>query len=660
MFDPQVLENLLTENDGSFFDDISERYPVSNLKPKQKPVQTIVVNSPQKSIIARLCNFTGKQPKNIKHGDKMAHVVLCELSDTGRVIQLKSGLGSDPVGMVSSITVGVLAAAKAAKLDAILFRFRVNRLQGREELVTRMISRLVQRNPKFVVFPEQIPTSKQIKCVLVHRRGADLSKIKGLSIDTSLFNIVSTDLGDRYVLKSTGEALTRNEAIAVSVAEHEGAVKAEETVAQKITVSKSEIVKNQSMANSEYVPYDHSLLPDETVVFDYKPEKTLSDVMDIEAVNRGVSRKFVGLAQEMTRADMDTETKHQLINVVAEEVEKMKTFDFDELADLAVKARKIIDNYMPDIHARAVEAAQRRFGVDPDPEQFSAMIRHEEGAIRAALIGGIMKSLYNSIAFVAGKEMGKIALGYTKKQYDAISNYADASYLDVNNYLTFREMEGDVVKEDEMPEEIEALDSAFQKGVKLPKGITLYRGMTFTNEMFEIVQKTKMFHFANYVSTSFAPIVYGGWGSNVAATVAGDEEALMSPDMIRAGRVQAAMIIKGADTIPTLPVGVCAWNHEECEIMLPRGTIVRIDRITNATMVGSTSPTYMLECTIINKDEGVTLTESTEKKPDSQELSFKSFLTEAKETLTKQEKAEGREIMASLIDLSTLPRKFMI
>ncbi|WP_272725840.1 hypothetical protein, partial [Escherichia coli] len=68
----------------------------------------------------------------------------------------------------------------------------------------------------------------------------------------------------------------------------------------------------------------------------------------------------------------------------------------------------------------------------------------------------------------------------------------------------------------------DALDNAFSNyGVKLDPGTILYRGMDFRSQMWETARKQKAFYFKNYVSTSLAPNIFGGWNANVASAVAG-------------------------------------------------------------------------------------------------------------------------------------------
>ena len=93
---------LLTEEEENF----GSIAPVQCLKPKQNPKQLFAVQTRDKDVIVRLCNFTNKTPKIIRVGDKTAHVVLCEMNKSGRIVQLKNGLGDNPKAVLAEKVFG--------------------------------------------------------------------------------------------------------------------------------------------------------------------------------------------------------------------------------------------------------------------------------------------------------------------------------------------------------------------------------------------------------------------------------------------------------------------------------------------------------------------------------------------------------------------------
>ena len=118
---------LLTEEEENF----GSIAPVQCLKPKQNPKQLFAVQTRDKDVIVRLCNFTNKTPKIIRMGDKTAHVVLCEMNKSGRIVQLKNGLGDNPIAVMASAFDVVMETARKAQLDAVMFRFNVSRMKGK-------------------------------------------------------------------------------------------------------------------------------------------------------------------------------------------------------------------------------------------------------------------------------------------------------------------------------------------------------------------------------------------------------------------------------------------------------------------------------------------------------------------------------------------------
>lgn len=666
MFDPQLLETLL-ESD-STFDELSTKYPVTNIKSRQNPPQTFAVQTPEKDLIARMCNFSGKTPRVLRVGDKFAHVVMCEMSPKGRIVQLKSGLGADPIGVLSSMYSAVMETAKRHKIDAVLFRFPINKLKGKENLVRRLIERLTVRMPRFEVFPQDMMASKRIALVMVIRKGVDLSSIKGLKLNDKLFNVVSTDLGDRYVSKSTGESLTKQEAYAQSIVSQEEAnLQAEQAVAQKSILTKQELLKAQSVYNSSYVAHPENLLvQDENNILDLKVEKNFDDIINMKEFDKYLSR----IIEDHTSIALDREYEYGLD---IKEITHMMSMVMDEFPASSIEAlgagAMLLSKYLDRHDAKFLAKAEKAAAGELDPAQFQDLeykqkfIRKSADEDKLRLIRAVVGQQYNAIASILGDAMKNIDLKLPESIANEISEYASDTYLSINPFLSDREM--DIPEDPNVTlERIKKIDNAFKYGVKMSPGTKVYRGQDFTIKSWNAAKQVKAFYFKNYLSTSLAPIIFGGWGVNVTRAFTDMEPSLD----VYSNEVGVGFSIDGVDQIPVVPVGKLAWSDSECEILLPRGVVLGFDNIVETTTPADYRKGFLVEASILNKEELAQLQESEIMDGDAfinegvikpaSGFSFSNFLKEQKETTSKKEQKETKQLLANLMNITNLPDKF--
>lgn len=668
MFDPKQLEEFLTESD-SFLDSVSAKYPVTNVKSRQNPPQTFAVQTPEKDFIVRMCNFSGKTPRVIRVGDKFSHVVLCEMNAKGRIVQLKSGLGQDPIGVISTMYNTVMENAKRHKIDAVLFRFPINRLKGKENLVRRLIERLTVRMPRYEVFPHDMLASKRIALVMVTRKGVDLSTIKGLSISDKLFNIVSTDLGDRYIEKSTGQSLTRSEAVAKTIATQEEAnLQAEQAVAQKSILSKQELLKTQSTYNSDYEAHPMNLqVQDENNVLDIVVEKSFDDLLDMKAFDKHLSR----LVADHTKIALDREYEYgldtsEISNMVSAIMDEFPANSVEALGAGAMMLSKYLDMY----DAKFLAKAEKEAGGLLEPHQYQdleykqSFIRKHADEDKLRFIRAVIGQQYSAISEILGNAMADIDLKLPESIAHEVKEYASDTFMSINPFLSDRELM--IPEEPEVTlERIKKLDDAFKYGVKLSPNTNVYRGQDFTVKAWESAKKVKAFYFKNYLSTSLAPIIFGGWGVNVTKAFTDIEQDSLS---VHSNEVGVGFVIDGVDKIPVVPIGNLTWAPSECEILLPRGVVLSFDNIVEVTASTDYRHSYMVEANIMNKEQLAKLQESEIMDGDAfinegvikpaSGFSFTSFISEQKAIESKQEKKDRKQLLANLMSLNSVPTKF--
>ena len=288
-----------------------------------------------------------------------------------------------------------------------------------------------------------------------------------------------------------------------------------------------------------------------------------------------------------------------------------------------------------------------------------------------------------------------ITMNRDPKQYSvaekrAIREYASSAYTDINNMLLGRYKPDfyDVADEDEVKRAIDGLDSAFLNGDRLPEGLTLYRAQSIRMPIYEAMVKNKVFYFRNYVSTSLAPIIFGGFKENVALGLApeevrkelnidnNDEGVTISPSQVRTAmhapdqiRVNVGWAIDGAHKVNVIYPGQLSNHPNEQEIILPRGILLQINKITDAssdTGAGLESNLKFIQAEVMSSDQldeaviydGDVLMETGEVVAMTGEIesdgpvSFSSFVE-------KTSAPKGLKLLASLMDLESVPFKFV-
>ncbi|MFP9072077.1 hypothetical protein ACLI1Z_16265, partial [Enterococcus faecalis] len=88
--------------------------------------------------------------------------------------------------------------------------------------------------------------------ILIHRKNVSLEDIPGVpEISTELFTKVESTVGDVYINKDTGAQVTKNEAIAASIAQ-ENDKRSDQAVIVKVKISRRAIAQSQSLESSRF------------------------------------------------------------------------------------------------------------------------------------------------------------------------------------------------------------------------------------------------------------------------------------------------------------------------------------------------------------------------------------------------------------------------
>lgn len=190
-----------------------------------------------------------------------------------------------------------------------------------------------------------------------------------------------------------------------------------------------------------------------------------------------------------------------------------------------------------------------------------------------------VKSVINSIYEVHSTALGDaISREHTHpktltySQIEALRNYVSEDYEIINGALL-----GENDMTDEITDTINLLDAVIDSTNKL--NCTLYRGQTLDIGTMNRIIEDKEFKFENFVSTSYAPIIFGGWMSNSTSLYCENRYESEQGKLQHTCNVSWVIDVKDSHGFVVGPV---AWNPCECEVILPRGTRVKVNDVVES------------------------------------------------------------------------------
>lgn len=183
----------------------------------------------------------------------------------------------------------------------------------------------------------------------------------------------------------------------------------------------------------------------------------------------------------------------------------------------------------------------------------------------------VIHSIYEVHSQKLAHDNSYIQAGLTECEIEALEDYISEGFEDINDYLLG---ETNINNIENVLKSIEYIDSAISKADLITT--TLYRGQHFTIHEIEQIKKDGEFTFKNFVSTSYAPIIFGGWLGNSTSLYCEnryDENFAKAPLTCNVSWIIDCKESKG------LIAGNLSWNKEECEVILPRGTTLKIKNV---------------------------------------------------------------------------------
>ena len=666
--------------------------PITNLNPKKKIPQifSVHVDDAIEQPGFRLCTYTsgGDTNRDLKMGDKMMHIVPFTLTAKGSIAKLK-GLGPSPINYINSVFTVAMQTMRQYKIDACMLRILKSKTAGQARQIQVIADRLIRSRSggRYVLLKELWDYDKKYAYILIHRKNVSLEDIPGVpEISTELFTKVESKVGDVYINKDTGAQVTKNEAIAASIAQ-ENDKRSDQAVIVKVKISRRAIAQSQSLESSRFeTPMFQKFEASAAELNKPADAPLISDANELTvistsgfALENALNSVTAGMA--FREASIIPEDKESIINaeIKNKALEKLKKESITSIKTLETIA-SIVDDTLEKYKGAWFERNINRHS-HLNQDAANELVQNSWNAIKTKIIrrelrGYALTAGWSLHPIVENKDSSK----YTPAQKRGIREYVGSGYVDMNNALLGLynpDERTSILTAPEIEQAIDNLDSAFKNGERLPKGITLYRSQRMLPSIYEAMVKNRVFYFRNFVSTSLYPNIFGTWMTDSSVGVLPDEKRLsVSIDKTDEGLVNSSdnlvgigWVITGADKVNVVLPGGSLAPSNEMEVILPRGLMVKVNKITDASYNDGTVRTNnkliqaevmtteeLTESVIYDGDhlmetgELVTMTGDIEDRVD-----FASFVS----SNVKQKVESSLGIIASCIDIANMPYKFV-
>ena len=704
-----------------FDSDSDKNYPVVNLNLKSKVPQIWSIKAPgNENLVARMVSYQseGDAIKQVKMGDKYAHLILMSLSAKGTPAELKGGLGSNPIGAINTIFDTVYEQVKQLRMDAVMFRFPTKKMKGQGPVLQRLIARLCMSRTggKFKVLDALYNFTGKHTYILIYRKSKNLEDISGIpGINTELYTKVNSEVGDVWVSKKNGVQVTKDEAIAGSIADVEK-TRTDISIIRRTKISRRQVAASQALSTDVII--DPSKFEEyEASAIEFIKPSTAQEIPEAAQILDSISSKASRAQSAKLAAEGAAFQLRSLIKIKLSERDQFEDYFSKELikriGDAPLTSVKSMQAYaqtlLDALAEREYEAMEHIMTRTPEyleQSEREAMARNlwniERTKLIKAALQGYAKNVSSGIELIT---MTRSPAQYTPAEKRGIREYVGSGYSDINNMLLgrYKEDNYDILDVKEVTTAIKNLDEAFKRGDRLPEGLTVWRSQTVRQPIFESLVKNRVFYFRNYVSASLMPIIFGGWKGNQSVAMTSDDtravlnnpgnsaetvkpagwlnaevdtngESGVVDDRKQAelNKVMIGWAIEGAHKTNVVYPGDLSNMSGEMEVILPRGTMLQINKIVDASYSDGLvhDNQKFIQAEVMTSDQleesmvvydGDVLVESGELVPvgsgtivtvdgEDTDISASTFLTTKRNILS---------ILASFIDVEDTPEKFV-
>lgn len=660
---------LMTE---AFDDDSTYQLPVSLLNAKQKPWQTFAVSTPEGTpIVVKFAGTSelGETVKPLKTSDKSMQVILFGLSDKGNLAELKNGLSDDPIAFINTLLGLVKDKIQTQHLETVMFRFPLKKMQGKQAQVQRIIKMIARKKfPTFTTLDEVNEVSKKHAYIVLYKKSSGLES-KGLPAVSERFTKVDTKVGETYVDTTNGKQVSKPQAIALEI-----------VTASDQTTDKSIMMKTKISRRAAIQAQDATMtgLVSRTKMQEENYQKLMSEPPIHSAIDDQVSKTFTSTfdaVPEIEEGDAVIDTIDDVLNrnMAVGTKTPVSALSTEQEASIAMMRRKVIELLDSGLTtSNSFDKFKELAKILADDPYMSTNIQMRDNTLR-----GLCTALANQYkGHIAFRYSDLEAHTFTKDQASAVSAYCGNAFKDVNRYLLGLDKTSTTTDK-----YIKDLDSAFgTTGIKLPAKTVLYRGHKSNSDEAARMAKDKLFVFKNYVSTSMIPIIFTtnhftvyGTSASLDSSIAVTTGDAPDPTFIKRAKDDFtisesadyiyAFAISGVDKVKVIVPGAHTKYDEEAEVILPRGTVLKINKISAAP--GRPERTnvlqFLIQATVVpveQLDENVELHDGDLLVETGEVKKVKGFkaIFEAKQSALED---EYLEILAGAIS-TDMPEKFVL
>lgn len=574
--------------------DESNQYPVVNLNPKMNPPQLFQLIQPgvEAPIVAKFggTSTLGEKITKLTKSDKALQIVLFSLSSKGNFAELKNGLGVDPMTTISTIIQLTKEIIKTQQIDSIMIRYPAKKMKGRGPQLQRIFKAIAKRVlPSFTTLDEisEFDGGKHGYVVLYKKsKGLDDSALPAPNPER--FTKVETSVGEKFVDDKTGKSVSKPEAIAATIADN-SAKQTDKEIMSKTRISRQAMIR----AQGQFIKPDFSISAPSVKAqseFDLSAKMTVSSDEDredmrvqnianapqsgIQTVEIDIDEYINDLNQfdiaivKYTRAENDLWRKYEKSNPTTEE---------------RIKLKAVVETYY---------AVSREINQNNAVEKLALLMTKLKALNMNQFDTAYMAKLVTRA--VLAPLIDKVPDDNTeipdldKNESNLIRGYTGTDYKDINNALLGLDSFPKVVQE-----KVSRLDDVIvRKGTKLPEDTVLYRLQRVKSDESKRLLENKVFYFRNFVSTSLKPLIfnYSPFGANATLAVTGTDFDTTSQstdefiddvqlDQAKGEDITYAFVISKASRIKSLVLGASSKYPTESEVVLPRGTTLKINKI---------------------------------------------------------------------------------
>ena len=656
------------------FDGSVENYEVVDLMPKAKTPQMFLLKGEgiDNLVVRLMAQKEGDTLRNLTPSDKNVIVFIMTLNDKGNLGELKGGLGGNPIRAVVSIFDTVYKAINTPVVQSIMFRFPAKKMAGQERAVRRILERLlvVRGKNRFVSLPEMANHSAKYSYVVAHKKNLDISDLPGAKNISERFTKVDTAVGEAFIDTKSGKQVTKGEVVADAMFTSTNKVDTKQVIA-KSKISRREVMNAQYGSSGVFKAGTSGAETYDTIT---------NTLPSVEVDKDTALNPVVGSVNYRMRDDM-----RGMFAARVKAAEEIKEHLDPDLVSLPNWQTQLVSRLYKPTQGTHQEKVQYGAGVVSRINEIlmgvqmgtvQETIEHVVEIIQNCGLEDddavtISRTFVRSFADELNRVIASSVAGYetsrlTPEQRNAIVAYTGPGFKAINNYLL-----GNYKPESNTLSIIEHIDTAMsESGTRLEEGVKLYRGHKLTSTFFKSALERKLYYFKNYVSTSLSPIIFTGGFADVSAemvnptadTDTSEIEVMQATESSTDASI--GFVISGAHKIKVLIPGTETAYPQECEVMLPRGTTLRFDRVKTVEASGSylvfasvVEPSKLDESEVVY--DGDVLLETGESVP----VNRFSLIETSEEVRIAHETIRRDTIdyaLVSCMDINSIPEKFVL